>query len=80
LQTPQGWGTLRVFVICDGLRQRLYITDIKCDSRELLLVADGVVVVKAAEDHGIQELAAVLNFCKLCIVLQSIWIDGLRTI
>ena len=44
LQTPQGWGTLRVFVICDALRQRLYITDIKCDSRELLLVAARVVV------------------------------------
>ena len=47
---------------------------------DLLLVAAGVVVERAAEDHGIQELAAALNVRELCVVLQGIWIDGLRAV
>jgi hypothetical protein len=43
-------------------------------------MATAVVVERTAQHHGIQELAALLNFCELGIVLQRIWIDGVRTI
>ena len=46
----------------------------------LELVAAGVVVESATEDHGIQELAAFLNFRERWIVFQGIWIDGLLAI
>ena len=44
------------------------------------LVAAGVVVECAAEDHGVQELAALLNFRQGWVVLQGIRIDGAGTI
>jgi hypothetical protein len=44
------------------------------------LVAAGVVVERTAEHHGVQELAALLNFRQGWVVLQGIRIDGAGTI
>jgi hypothetical protein len=46
----------------------------------ILLVATSVVVESTAENHGIQKLAALLNFRKSWVILQGIRIYDFRSI